>query len=58
MNKTLRHLTLLLLLLMTLIGCVGAPSKQPQLIAHAEQYQRQGVNAFKQAHFVTSKTLF
>ncbi len=58
MSRALHWTTLALLLLATFPGCVRAPSKQPYMIAQAEQYQRRGVNAFEQGDYITAKSMF
>ncbi|MEE8343555.1 MAG: hypothetical protein V3R51_07095, partial [Gammaproteobacteria bacterium] len=58
MSRILHWTTFALLLLASFPGCVRAPSKQPYMIAQAEQYQRRGVNAFEQGDYITAKSMF
>lgn len=58
MNKIVTRIALIALLSVTIGGCIQSPGKHPPLITQAEQYQRRGMNAFKQGDYLTAKSMF
>lgn len=59
MNKAAAVLAAILLSsILASTGCVRAPSRQPELVVKAEQYQRRGVKAYQRGDYVTARSMF